>query len=140
MNEAATLTGLVEHYSPSGSERAAVEWLVERMQALGFTQAFVDGAGNAVGKMGAGPRQVVLLGHIDTFPGEIPVRVEADTLYGRGCVDAKGALACFVDAVAEVGARQGWQLVVIGAVEEERELGRRALRGGRLCTGLCHHR
>jgi LysW-gamma-L-lysine carboxypeptidase len=47
------------------------------------------------------------------------VRVEAGTLYGRGCVDAKGALACFVDAVAEVGAVEGWQFVVIGAVEEE---------------------
>ena len=42
------------------------------------------------------------------------------TLYGRGCVDAKGALACFVDAVAEVGVLDGWQFVVIGAVEEER--------------------
>jgi [amino group carrier protein]-lysine/ornithine hydrolase len=121
MSEAPTLTGLVEHYSPSGSERAAVEWLIERMRTLGFTQAFVDGAGNAVGKMGEGSRQVILLGHIDTVPGEIPVRVEAGILHGRGCVDAKGALACFVDSVAEVGAREGWQFVVIGAVEEERD-------------------
>jgi len=36
-------------------------------------------------------------------------------------VDAKGPLACFVDAVARVGAVAGWQLVVIGAVEEERD-------------------
>jgi LysW-gamma-L-lysine carboxypeptidase len=35
-------------------------------------------------------------------------------------VDAKGPLACFVDAVAQVGAKAGWQFVVIGAVEEER--------------------
>jgi len=120
MSEVRTLTGLVERYSPSGSEGAAVAWLTDRMRALGFTEAFLDGAGNAVGKIGAGPRQVILLGHIDTFPGEIPVRVEAGTLYGRGCVDAKGALACFVDAVAEVGAVEGWQFVVIGAVDEER--------------------
>ena len=119
MSDALTLVGLVEHYSPSGSERVAVEWLIERMRALGFAQVFVDGAGNALGKMGEGPRQVILLGHIDTVPGEIPLRVEAGTLYGRGCVDAKGALACFVDAVAEVGAVEGWQFVVIGAVEEE---------------------
>jgi LysW-gamma-L-lysine carboxypeptidase len=119
MSDALTLIGLVEHYSPSGSERVAVEWLIERMRALGFAQVFVDGAGNALGKMGDGPRQVILLGHIDTVPGEIRVRVEAGTLYGRGCVDAKGALACFVDAVAEVGAVEGWQFVVIGAVEEE---------------------
>jgi [amino group carrier protein]-lysine/ornithine hydrolase len=119
MSEAATLIGLVEHYSPSGNERAAVEWLVKRMHMLGFTEAFVDEAGNAVGKMGDGPRQVILLGHIDTVPGEIPVRVEADVLHGRGCVDAKGALACFVDATTEVGKVDGWQLIVIGVVEEE---------------------
>ncbi len=122
-----TLIHLVEQYSPSGSERAAVEWLVERMQELGFADAFVDGAGNAVGKIGSGPKQVLLLGHIDTVPGEITVRVEEGILYGRGCVDAKGPLACFVDAVAEfvnstaVGKLDGWQFVVIGAVEEERD-------------------
>jgi len=120
MSDALSLIGLVERYSPSGSEQAAVEWLIERMRVLGFAEAFVDGAGNAVGKIGSGPRHVILLGHIDTFPGEIPVRVDAGKLYGRGCVDAKGALACFVDAVAEVGLVEGWQFVVIGAVEEER--------------------
>lgn len=117
-----TLIGLVSHYSPSGQEREAVAWLVARMKALGFTDAFIDAAGNAVGVMGAGPRQVVLLGHIDTVPGEIPVSLTPDrVLYGRGAVDAKGPLACFTDAVAQVGAVAGWQFVVIGAVEEERD-------------------
>ncbi|PWH16590.1 MAG: acetyl-lysine deacetylase [Anaerolineae bacterium] len=116
-----TLVGLVSHYSPSGQERGAVEWLIQRMKALGFTQAFMDEAGNAVGVMGAGPRQVVLLGHIDTVPGEIKVEQVSDLLYGRGAVDAKGPLACFTDAVAQVGMVEGWQFVVIGAVEEERD-------------------
>jgi len=121
-----TLIGLVSHYSPSGDERGAVEWLVARMKSLGFDDAFVDNAGNAVGVIGQGARQVVLLGHIDTVPGEIPVQiVGADghppLLYGRGSVDAKGPLACFVDAVAKVGAIDGWQFVVIGTVEEERD-------------------
>jgi LysW-gamma-L-lysine carboxypeptidase len=71
--------------------------------------------------MGSGPKQVVLLGHIDTVPGEIPTRVEGDSFYGRGAVDAKGPLSCFTDAVAALGAVDGWQLVVIGAVEEERD-------------------
>jgi LysW-gamma-L-lysine carboxypeptidase len=35
-------------------------------------------------------------------------------------VDAKGPLACFVDAAARAGVQDGWQFVVIGAVEEER--------------------
>jgi LysW-gamma-L-lysine carboxypeptidase len=121
MSDAETLIGVVEQYSPSGQERPAVDWLVARMQALGFSHAFVDEAGNAVGVMGDGSQQVVLLGHIDTVPGEIPVRIEGDILYGRGSVDAKGPLACFADAVAAVGAIPGWQFVVVGAVDEERD-------------------
>ncbi len=120
MNDFDTLIGLVSQYSPSGQEHGAVEWLVTRMKALGFDNAFVDEAGNAVGVMGNGTKQVVLLGHIDTVPGEISVRVEGGVLYCRGSVDAKGPLASFVDAVAKVGAKDGWQFVIIGAVEEER--------------------
>ena len=123
-----TLIGLVSQYSPSGQERGAVEWLVARMKSLGYDDAFVDEAGNAVGVMGKGTRRVVLLGHIDTVPGEIKVTLtpnpslkgRGELLYGRGSVDAKGPLASFVDAVAKVGAKDGWQFVVIGAVEEER--------------------
>ncbi len=115
-----TLVGLVSQYSPSGQERGAVEWLVARMKALGYHNAFIDGAGNAVGIIGDGPKQIVLLGHIDTVPGEINVHDDNGILYGRGSVDAKGPLACFVDAVAQIGNVDGWQFVVIGAVEEER--------------------
>ncbi|NIL99245.1 MAG: M20/M25/M40 family metallo-hydrolase, partial [Planctomycetales bacterium] len=117
----ATLMGLVTCYSPSGLEGPAVEFLVNHMRALGYQRVFVDEIGNAVGMIGTGPRQIVLLGHIDTVPGEIPPRVEGDILYGRGAVDAKGPLAAFVDAAAAVGPVDGWQLVVIGAIDEERE-------------------
>jgi [amino group carrier protein]-lysine/ornithine hydrolase len=124
-----TLIELVEWYSPSGKEAAAVEYLVERMQSLGFERSYVDDVGNAIGIMGDGPRQIVLLGHIDTVPGEIPVRISqlpegegpgVRVLHGRGSVDAKGPLATFVDAAANTGAVAGWQFVVIGAINEER--------------------
>jgi [amino group carrier protein]-lysine/ornithine hydrolase len=120
-----TLIGLVSQYSPSGNERGAVEWLVQRMKSLGYDEAYIDEAGNAVGVIGKGPKQVILLGHIDTVPGEIDVQIVGATgqsplLYGRGSVDAKGPLACFADAVAQVGKKDGWQFVVIGAIEEER--------------------
>ena len=129
MNEFDTLIGLVSQYSPSGQELGAVEWLVARMKSLGYNDAFMDDAGNAVGIMGSGSKQVVLLGHIDTVPGEIAVALtpnssptgRGEILYGRGSVDAKGPLACFVDAVARIGAVDGWQFVIIGAVEEERD-------------------
>ena len=125
MSEFETLIGLVSHYSPSGQEYGAVQWLVSRMKLLGYDDAFVDDAGNAIGVMGQGTKQVVLLGHIDTVPGEILVRREGapphEAFYGRGSVDAKGPLSCFVDAVAQVAGQEGWQFVVIGAVEEERD-------------------
>ena len=114
----ALLQGLVEQYSPSTQERPAVACLVAQMQALGF-RATIDGAGNAVGEMGAGARTVLLLGHIDTVPGFIAVRREDNILYGRGSVDAKGPLATFVAAAARAGALDGRRVVVVGAVEEE---------------------
>jgi LysW-gamma-L-lysine carboxypeptidase len=88
------------------------------MNALGF-RAFMDDAGNAVGILGDGTREIVLLGHIDTFHGYIEPRIEDGKLYGRGAVDAKGCLATFVSACVRVGARDGVRFVVIGAVEEE---------------------
>ncbi|MCA2003082.1 MAG: [LysW]-lysine hydrolase [Chloroflexi bacterium] len=120
-NNYQTLIGLVSQYSPSGRECGAAEWLVARMKSLGYDKAFIDEAGNPVGVMGTGTRQTVLLGHIDTVPGEIPVREENGVLFGRGAADAKGPLAAFVDAVARVGAQEDWQFVVVGAVEEERD-------------------
>jgi LysW-gamma-L-lysine carboxypeptidase len=133
LNASATLLGLVTLYSPSGEEARASAWLAGRMRDLGYTSAFIDPVGNVVGIHGDGPRQIVLIGHIDTVRGEIPVRVEGDVLYGRGSVDAKGPLACFVDAAARVGERPGWQIVVLGAVEEERES-----EGARYAAGLYH--
>ena len=69
------------------------------------------------------PRTIVLLGHIDTVPGNIPVRIEDDLLYGRGSVDAKGPLAAFVAGAARFGSAAAkaaaLRVVVVGAVEEE---------------------
>jgi LysW-gamma-L-lysine carboxypeptidase len=112
----ALLRGLVEIPSVSRREGDAVEWLVARMTERGF-RASVDDAGNAVGEIGDGQVHVVLLGHIDTVPGEIPVRIEGGELVGRGAVDAKGPLAAFVAAATQpvVGVR----VTVVGAVEEE---------------------
>ncbi len=115
----ALLSEMVETPSVSGEEGPLATLLVRRMQELGFDHAEVDGAGNAVGHRGTGPRRLVLLGHMDTVPGVVPIRREGDLLYGRGSVDAKGPLATFISAVARAGARPDWTLTVVGAVEEE---------------------
>lgn len=121
--------GLVAIPSLSRHEADASAWLVGQMRANGYERAFVDEAGNAVGELGdpAAARTIVLLGHIDTVPGNIPVRIEStaagELLYGRGSVDAKGPLATFVAGAAMFGAARareaGLRVVVVGAVEEE---------------------
>jgi len=115
-DDLALVGGLVAIPSVSRQESDAVEWLVARMRERGF-RASVDEAGNAVGEIGDGARHIVLLGHIDTVPGEIPVRLEDGELVGRGAVDAKGPLAAFVAAATEPVA--GLTVTVVGAVEEE---------------------
>ncbi|MFC4455960.1 [LysW]-lysine hydrolase [Deinococcus sonorensis] len=115
------IVGAVQHASVSGQEQACAGFLVEWMQRHGF-QAHIDEAGNAVGERGSGPHTIVLLGHIDTVPGEIPVRVDhEEVLHGRGSVDAKGSFCTFVAAVAQLPAETLAQarFVCVGATEEE---------------------
>ncbi|MEW5807422.1 MAG: [LysW]-lysine hydrolase [Acidobacteriota bacterium] len=118
MNEVELLDGLLRIYSPSQNEEEAVGYLVAQMQEAGF-DAFRDDAGNATGILGHGSREFVLLSHIDTVAGFIEVRREGDRLHGRGAVDAKGPLCAFIGAAARAGYREGWKIIVIGAVEEE---------------------
>ncbi len=123
------LYGLVAIPSLSTQEAEASAWLVEQMNQLGYDRAYVDGAGSAVGEIGASDaaHTLVLLGHIDTVPGNIPVRIEESAdgpiLYGRGSVDAKGPLATFTMATVKVGSQwareHNLRIVVVGAVEEE---------------------
>jgi LysW-gamma-L-lysine carboxypeptidase len=112
------LQRMVEIPSLSGEEAPLAAFLVDAMRSLGF-QACIDEAGNAVGILGDGSKEIVLLGHMDTVPGLLPVRIENGKLYGRGSVDAKGPLATFIAAGAKVGALPGKRIVVIGATEEE---------------------
>jgi LysW-gamma-L-lysine carboxypeptidase len=133
-NPVALLEQMLRIPSLSGQEGDLARFLVAEMSRLGF-ESYVDGAGNAVGEIGAGPT-IVLLGHIDTVPGVVPVRIEpgdagatttatgatttatgatttttgattAPLLYGRGAVDAKGPFAAFVAAAARLAGGHG---------------------------------
>ena len=113
------LRELVAIPSPSRQEAQSAARLVAWMRAQGYDDAFVDEAGNAIGIRGRGSRQIALLGHIDTFAGFPPVRQDDRLLYGRGAVDAKGPLCAFAAAAQRANLSADWQVVVIGAVEEE---------------------
>ncbi|MDX2017566.1 MAG: [LysW]-lysine hydrolase [Planctomycetota bacterium] len=119
---------LVATRSVSGEEAQAVAVFVEHARRLGF-RTEIDEAGNghavrrgvqAPGMSGSvAEREIVLLGHIDTVPGEIVVHMEEGVLHGRGTVDAKGPLAAMLHAAARAEVCEGVLLRVIAAVGEE---------------------
>jgi LysW-gamma-L-lysine carboxypeptidase len=119
MDEIRLLEDLLNLYSPTGQEADAAHYLATQMRAGGL-EAHVDEIGNAVGIAGEGPLTIMLLGHIDTVPGFIPVTRDGDRLNGRGAVDAKGPLAAFAAAAIRVKDQlAGKRVIVIGAVGEE---------------------
>jgi LysW-gamma-L-lysine carboxypeptidase len=111
---------MLEAYSPSGSESEVAKLLCEEMWRSGM-DARIDPAGNAVGVLGSEGPRILLCGHMDTVPGRIPVRVEDDSLYGRGAVDAKASLAAMIigSTLAKQRSTLPLQITVVGVVEEE---------------------
>jgi len=118
MDESARLVELVNAYSPSGHEADAVRVFTRIAESLGF-RTEVDGIGNGIARIGSGRPQVLVLGHIDTVDGELPVRVEDGVVYGRGACDAKGPLlAALLAASRHEGAGE---IVIVAAVGEEKD-------------------
>ncbi|HET6403654.1 MAG TPA: M20/M25/M40 family metallo-hydrolase [Candidatus Thermoplasmatota archaeon] len=121
------LEALVRTPSVTGDTDAAVAVFVEEARRLGL-DARRDDAGNGVAVAGRGPREVLLVGHIDTVAPPLPVRREGRRLHGRGAVDAKGPLAAFLCAAARFRDSTTHRLVVVAACDEEGEShGARAL-------------
>ena len=116
----ALLRRMVEIPSPSGAEGDLAMFLGVVMTELGY-QVTRDVAGNVVGSLGpAHAPEIMLLGHMDTVDGELPVDLDPVRLTGRGTVDAKSPLAAMIMAGARYGARQPRsRITVIGVVEEE---------------------
>jgi [amino group carrier protein]-lysine/ornithine hydrolase len=138
----ALLESMVRIASVSTQEHELAHWLAAELPRWGF-RARVDAVGNLRANIGpdhdeASTLDVVLLGHIDTVPGDLPVsrshtpdpRGEAwqERLYGRGSVDAKGPFAAFIAAASRIAAAQAsnpdrgtprMHIELIGCVEEE---------------------
>ena len=89
----------------------------------------------AIRKGPAGSRHFAFAGHLDVVPpgggwtsDAFEPEIRGDLLYGRGAVDMKGAIACMVDAVAQVPADAGTLSFIITGDEEGPALhGTRAL-------------
>lgn len=148
------LESMVRIASVSTQEHELAHWLAAELPRWGF-RARVDAAGNLRASIGPIPNSpasaptaslpgessqldVVLLGHIDTVPGDLPVtRVRMpdprgepwqERLFGRGSVDAKGPFAAFVAAASRIALAQAnnpdpsaprMHIELIGCVEEE---------------------
>lgn len=112
------LEALVRTPSPSGQEGKAAQVLVEGLEAWGLSP-WTDEVGNVHAARGPqeAPR-ILLLGHIDTVPGQPPVRWEDDVLWGRGTVDAKGPLVAHATALACLDNPQV-RVELVAAVGEE---------------------
>lgn len=121
---------LIRAPSPSGSESQAAAVLMGAFRDLGFDEAYIDPAGNAIGvfRRGDGPT-IMFNGHLDTVPlGDealwphppLSGIVSDGRLWGRGACDMKASLACMAVAAADA-ARAGIQgtLIVAGVVQEE---------------------
>jgi LysW-gamma-L-lysine carboxypeptidase len=93
------LQDLVSIPSPSGEEEAACLRLLEFFEEHGR-----DGYIDEVGNVRVPGNDVLVTSHIDTVPGDIPVRVENGELWGRGAVDATGPLVAMAVAAVETGA------------------------------------
>ena len=111
------LKDMISIYSPTGEEGKLVDYLVGRTRKLGF-RSRKDDAGNLVCEIGSGEKTIMLVGHLDTVPGEIKVEVKDDRLHGRGSADAKSALASFIMAASRLKT-SGKRIVVIGCIDEE---------------------
>ncbi|WP_416838212.1 [LysW]-lysine hydrolase [Haloferax sp. DFSO52] len=103
------LFDMVSTPSVSGEETAAAEVLKAFFEAHG-REVWIDEVGNV---RAPADDSVLLTSHIDTVPGEVPVKVEDGVLWGRGSVDATGPLCSMAAAAVETG------VSFVGVVGEE---------------------
>ena len=123
--------------SYSDEEGDYARLILGKMKDLGFDEAWIDPAGNVVGKVGNGSKIIHFDSHMDTVwvnnesEWDAPP-FEANNvngmIYGRGSVDMKGGLSASVFAAAlakRCGLLDGKTVYVTGTVCEE------------YCDGVC---
>jgi len=137
------LADLIRIRSYTGQERPAVERTLEELRVIGCDDVWMDSAGNALGRIGRGPRVILCDAHLDTnevaderewpHPPLEPV-VEGGVLYGLGASDCKAGVAAIVYGAAVLkqllhetfevsedleGLSESLSVVIMGATLEE---------------------
>ncbi len=109
----------LELYTPSRSEAALANLIKDKCaNELGFEQIHIDSVGNIIASKGTGEPRILLCGHMDTVPGQVPVRIEDGFIYGRGASDAKAPLIAMLLAASEFPKQSG-TVIFAGVVDEE---------------------
>jgi len=109
----------LELYTPSRSEAALANMIKDKcVNELGFEQVNIDNVGNIIATKGTGEPRILLCGHMDTVPGQVPVRIEDGYIYGRGASDAKAPLIAMLLAASEFPKQSG-TVIFAGVVDEE---------------------
>ena len=131
------LSKLIQHKSLSSNEKEVASLIKKMMEDAGFDEAWIDGLGNVIGRIGNGKKIIAIDGHIDTVDlGNIdqwdfdPLGGEIKDGYvqGRGSADQTGGPAAFITAgkiLKELGLTNDVTIYFIGSVMEED------------CDGLC---
>ncbi len=118
---AARTLELVDIASESRDEDALAGHLLKVLRAGGVVARDAGDACVLAGTTSRGERPLVLLaGHLDTVPaqGNRPGRRDADSVYGLGAADMKGALAVMIElALAGVGGTVDLGLVLFAREE-----------------------
>ena len=100
-----TLLEALDIYSPSGKEEDIQLFFEQRLQAAGtqvVRQYVEEERFNLLATMGAGPPQLLLVGHVDTVPAwdweEFGPGEEDGIIRGLGSADMKGGCVAMVEA------------------------------------------
>ena len=134
---AQNLSKLVKIKSLSLGEKEVMLELKRQMIEAGFDEAYIDGLGNVIGRIGNGKKILAIDGHMDTVDFGNMANWDFDPLsgeikdgfvHGRGTVDQEGGPAAFVTSgriMKELGFDKDWTIYFTGTVMEED------------CDGLC---
>ena len=113
----------LEIYSPSGHEKEYSEFIASYLKKHDFLVKF-DEVGNILAEKGIGEPVLLLVSHLDTISGELPVIEKDGKLYGRGAVDCKPSLAAMVYSMAHYDISQinAGKIIFGGIIREEDSL------------------
>ncbi|OFX85379.1 MAG: selenium metabolism hydrolase [Bacteroidetes bacterium GWF2_33_16] len=134
---AENLSKLVKIKSLSTQEKDVQLELKRQMEEAGFDEAWIDGLGNVIGRIGNGKKVLAIDGHMDTVDmgnmanwtfNPLGGEIKDGFVHGRGTVDQEGGPAAFVTSgriLKELGFDKDLTIYFVGSVMEED------------CDGLC---